>query len=294
MSGIARGIARSFVNGSIVRLSRTRVTGETPEAAKTTAGHLLGRGYSVTLAYWNRDDDSPGTVVSNYERTLDVMKGMAPGSYLSLKAPSFAFDADLYHRVLIKARSSGVPLHFDSLGPEDADRTLDLIARHTPPPLADIGFTLPGRWRRSVKDADTVAGLGLPVRVVKGEWEDPADSKADPVTGFLAVIRQLAGKARHVRVATHNGDLAEQSIRILQQAGTPCDLELLYGFPVRHVFPRVRPFGVPIRLYVPYGHGWVPYCVKHVRTRPGFLWWLMKDQLAGRYEDGFPDRVTAA
>ena len=97
------------MNGSIVRLSRTRVTGETPEAAKATAGHLLGRGYSVTLAYWNRDDDSPDTVVSNYEQTLDVMKGMTAGSYLSLKAPSFEFDADLYRRVLDKAPVFGLP-----------------------------------------------------------------------------------------------------------------------------------------------------------------------------------------
>jgi len=294
MSGIARGVAWSFLNGSIVRLSRTRVTGETPGAAKAAADHLLKRGYSVTLAYWNHDDDSPATVVSNYEETLGVMRGMAAGSYLSLKAPSFAFDSDRYRRLLDRARSLGIPLHFDSLGPEMADKTLAMITAHTPPPYVDIGFTLPGRWKRSEADADVVAGLGLSVRVVKGEWADPDDPGADPGRGFLAVISRLAGKARSVRVATHNPDLAEQSIRILRQAGTPCDLELLYGFPVRQVLPRVKSFGVPIRVYVPYGHGWIPYCVKHVRTRPAFLWWLMKDSLAGRYQDGFPDRAAAA
>ena len=44
---------------------------------------------------------------------------------------------------------------------------------------------------------------------------------------------------------------------------------------------------VPIRVYVPFGHGWTSYCMQYVRTRPAFMWWLVRDSLAGRYLDGF-------
>ncbi|MFH1017351.1 MAG: hypothetical protein V1798_04105 [Pseudomonadota bacterium] len=290
MFRLAKKLIRPGVHGLIVKISRTRVTGENVEDARVAGDYLLKRGYSVTLAYWNRDDDTPAAVISKYEEALEAMRGMAGRAYLSLKSPAFDFDPHLYGGLLARARELDIPLHFDSLGHEFADRTFSLITEHTPPPLQDIGCTLPGRWKRSPADAEKAAALGLAVRVVKGEWPDPEDTLADPRKGFLDVVSQLAGKARSVRIATHDCNLARQSIRMLHQAGTPCDLELLYGFPVRNVLPHVRDMNVPIRLYVPYGHGWVPYCWKHVSRRPGFLWWLLKDSLAGRYQDGFSER----
>jgi proline dehydrogenase len=124
-------------------------------------------------------------------------------------------------------------------------------------------------------------------RVVKGEWPDPEAPAVDPGRGFLDVVTHLAGRARSVRIATHDSRLAKQSVQILRDAGTPCDLELLYGFPVRKLLPEALKLGIPIRIYVPFGHGWIPYCAGYVRRRPAFMWWLIRDSLAGRYQDSF-------
>lgn len=283
------GLLRPFAYGAIAAVSRDRVAGEHVEDALAVATILRKRGYEVTLAYWNHDDESPAAVVSQYMAALDAIDAIGGRAYLSVKAPSFAFDPRLYDELLTRAEGLGVPVHFDSLGADVADRTFSLIMDRSASPLQKIGCTLPGRWQRSPEDAARLGRLGVAVRVVKGEWKDPAAPTLDPTKGFLDVVTRLAGQATNVRIATHDGDLAQQSIRILRQAGTPCDLELLYGFPIHGLLPHLVRIGVPIRIYVPFGHGWIRYCMSRVRERPSFLWRLLRDSLAGRYIEGFPE-----
>lgn len=289
-----RKIGRPVVHEMVRAVSRDRVIGDNVANARTVGTFLHKRGYEVTLAYWNRDDDSPEATMSRYMEALDALGGIGGKSYVSIKAPAFGYDVELLKGLLGRARELGVPLHFDAQGPQTADRTFSLITDVIGAPYDGIGCTLPGRWQRSPDDAERMAGLGLAVRVVKGEWPDPDAPTLDPAKGFMDVVGRLAGRARSVRIATHDPDLAQRSIRMLRDAGTPCDLEFLYGFPVRRLLPLPRELDVPIRVYVPFGHGWIPYCVGYVRNRPAFLWWLAKDSLAGRYRNGFPVRPSAA
>ena len=281
-------LLRPAVQATIAVVSLDRVIGDDLTKVGATGAGLRRLGYEVTPGYWNEDGASPAAVVARYEQTLDIVRSLSGRRYLSIKAPAFDCDAGLYGRLLDAAGERGVALHLDALGPEVADQTLSLATGSAPPHALPTGLTLPGRWRRSPDDAGRLADLDLPIRVVKGEWADPDALDLDLRTGYLDVIARLAGRAAGVRVATHDWELAEAAVRILRDAGTPCDLELLYGFPVRHLLPRLAALDVPIRLYVPFGHGWLPYCLDHVRARPALLWWLVRDSLAGRYQRGFP------
>lgn len=289
----ARKIGRPVVHEMVRAVSRDRVIGDNVANAGTVGTFLHARGYEVTFAYWNRDDDAPELAMSRYTEALDALAGIGGNAYLSIKAPAFGYDVPLLEGLLGRSRELGVPLHFDAQGLQTADRTFSLITDVIGAPLDGVGCTLPGRWQRSPGDAERMADLGLSIRVVKGEWPDPDAPRLDPATGFMDVVARLAGRARRVRVATHDPDLARRSIEMLRAAGTPCDLEFLYGFPVRRLLPLPRDLAVPIRVYVPFGHGWIPYCVGYVRNRPAFLWWLARDSLAGRYRNGFPVRPSA-
>lgn len=281
-------VMRPVALAAIGVASRGRVAGEDLDQASSAVRFLRQRGYDVTLSYWNQDDDSPAAVVAAYENALRAIDRIGGASYLSIKAPAFGFDARLFDGLLTRSQALGIPLHFDSPGPEDAERTFALFADCRAAPASAIGCTLPGRWKRSLGDAERLASLPGAIRVVKGEWPDPDAPAWDAERGFLDVVMRLAGRTGSVRVATHDSVLAQESVRILRRAGTPCDVELLYGFPVRSLVPQLRGLGVPIRVYVPFGHGWAPYCLQFVRSRPRFAWWLIRDSLSGPYRSGFP------
>jgi proline dehydrogenase len=117
--------------------------------------------------------------------------------------------------------------------------------------------------------------------VVKGQWPDPAGD-VDLRCGFLNVVEGLAGRTHKVAVATHDPALAAAALATLRSAGTPCELELLFGLPSRAVLEVGRRLAVPVRYYLPYGHAWLPYALRQARRNPRILWWVLRDAVFGR------------
>jgi proline dehydrogenase len=213
-------------------------------------------------------------------------------THLSIKAPALGFSPELVAELLERTGSVGVSVHFDSLGPEAADRTLALIAE-APSCQPLPGITLPARWRRSLGDASSAVELGLGVRVVKGRWPDPEAPDTDPRADFMAIVEQLAGRARRVAVATHDEPLARQALRRLRAAGTPCELELLFGLPAAAPARVADELCAPVRIYVPYGHATLPYRIPDARRNIRILEWFSQDVLRARRKgwSELPDRL---
>mgnify|MGYP006268091069 CR=1 FL=1 len=65
----------------------------------------------------------------------------------------------------------------------------------------------------------------------------------------------------------------------LRRAGTPCELELLFGLPMRRSLAWAAEAGGRVRIYVPYGRGYLPHAVSQLRRNPRFAWWIVKDLL---------------
>lgn len=246
--------------------------------------------FRTTIGYWNINSDKPNDVTAMYTKAMERLSGKISNPYLSIKAPAFDFDHKLYSIILESSRLTGVPIHFDSLEPSAADKTLELIKGATEVPYGIIGYTLPGRWERSLLDADTAIALGLKLRVVKGQWADPNNPNLNPRSGFLSVVERLAGKARHVQIATHDPELAKESFRRLLDTNTPCELEVLYGLPLKPVIEVALSFKIPVRMYVPYGYGFIPYSISALR-QPRTFWWLVRDSFSGSYIKRIP-RLT--
>jgi proline dehydrogenase len=230
---------------------------------------LGARGIASTAGYWNAGGDSPRRVANASLELLDEVAGLDADWYLSLKAPALGFSVELAREILERARSAGRPLLFDSMAPGDADATFRLLERLDGDGL---GCALPARWRRSRADAELAARRGWRVRIVKGQWRDP-HADVDPRTGFLELADVLAGRAPSVAVATHDVALAAEATARLRAAGTAVEHELLYGLPFRPL-PDL-----PVRVYVPFGRGSLPYAVRSVLRRPRVLLWLARDLL---------------
>ncbi|HEV8713327.1 MAG TPA: proline dehydrogenase, partial [Candidatus Binatia bacterium] len=233
MNSNPRTLLRACWSPLVKRAAQAYVAGPELADALQVCSSLSRQGIASTLGYWNREGERPRQVAEVYLTALATLSGKGPDCYLSIKAWSLGFAGDLLAEVLEHGRQDGVRIHFDSRGPETADQTFSLISALLPR-SPQLSCTIPGRWRRSLRDADLAVELGLSVRVVKGEWGDldePDD--LDLRAGFLALVDRLAGRACHVAVATHDPSLACEALRRLQAARTPCTLELLFGFPVR-------------------------------------------------------------
>jgi hypothetical protein len=267
--------ARALGKGSALlvpilrRTARELVGGDTIEDALAVARKLAEDGASSTLGYWETADSGGRPVVDVYLEAVERVAASGLDSTLSIKPPAMSFDAGFAAELAAAAAKLGVRIHCDSHGSEVADPShameqamLESLSG------ASLSTTLPGRWSRSLSDAERAIELGLAVRVVKGQWPDPGEPKRDMQAGFLEVIDRLAGRARHVGVATHEVPLAAEAIARLQAAGTPCELELLFGRPMAQPLRWAREQGVRVRIYVPYGAGYIPSAIGILRQNP--------------------------
>ncbi|HYK81564.1 MAG TPA: hypothetical protein VEU55_00345 [Gemmatimonadales bacterium] len=262
------------------RAARAYVAGPDLGHALATCRTLARDGMPTTICPWDGDGDSPRQVADTYLAAVAGLTGAGLDCHLSIKAPSLGFSSALLAELGAAARRGGIGVHFDSLGLTAADPTWALIremAAHDIP----TGCTLPARWCRSLADVDQAVELGVRVRVVKGQWADPAVPEGAIRAAFLALVDRLAGRARQVAVATHDPALIRPALEALRRAATPCELELLFGLPARAPLRLARASGVPVRFYVPYGKAWLPYSLSQLRRHPRVVWWTMRDWLLG-------------
>jgi proline dehydrogenase len=265
--------------------SRSYAAGDHLSDALNVERRLAARGLAATIGFWNTQQDAPRLVADQYLAGLDQLGKTCPSSYLSIKLPAIDFSTELLDEVSAHAAVNGVRLHLDAMWPQTAEQTRTLaeraIAVHGARGL-NLSYTLPGRWRRSLDDADWAIASGVKLRVVKGQWADPVQPDRDPRAGFLEAIDRLAGRAAHVAVATHELSLAAVALTRLQAAGTSCELELLYGLPITPSLEQARRLGVSVRVYIPYGTAFLPYALSQMRRNPRIAWWMLRDMVLRR------------
>lgn len=246
--------------------------------AQTTArliARLGQRGIAATPGYFAPEGASAEHIVAAY-RELDGL--LDRGAYFSVKAPQLGYSGD----ALAALAGLGREIVLDAHAPGQADATQALAARF------GTGLVIPARWRRSLADAADWRTRPVRLRLVKGEWADPAGDDGDPAKAFLELAQALAGRAAPVAVATHDPFLAARAPDILQRSGTPVELEQLRGLPRRRTAAAAQALGVPVRVYLPFGPGWWPYAIDKALARPYLPKWWLEDRLGIT-----PDRARA-
>jgi proline dehydrogenase len=263
------------------RAAGAYLAGPSLSDALAAGDRVAERGYGVILGFWNGDDDEPPDVARENVAAIEALGERGGRWYLSIKAPALGYSRPLVAEIAQACARTGTILHFDSHAPDTADETI-AVAAAAREAHGQVGITIPGRWERSLADADRACELGLRVRVAKGEWPDPGDPGRDMREGFLAVVERLAGRASHVSAATHDAELAREAVARLAAAGTPHDLELLVGLPFEPVVAVAREAGLPVRVYVPHGHASLRYGLAYLARNPRRIWWLVRDLLLRR------------
>jgi proline dehydrogenase len=273
---LARALVWSVLGPVARRAARAYVAGSELADALRVRQRCVQAGVATTIGYFNRPTDVPRFIADQNLACLRAVAGMS--DYVSIKLSTLHYSRELLGELMQTAAASRVRLHLDSLQPETAEPTWsiirDLVGAGLP---CEFGCTLPARWRRSVEDAQWVRQHALFVRVVKGEWADPHEPERAARDGFLRVIDELAAGARHVAVASHDVPLAAEALTRLRASATSCEMELLYGLPMRGSLKLARQLRVPVRIYIPYGQEMLRYAANKVIEHPHILWLLAKD-----------------
>ena len=152
---------------------RADVPGPSVEDAVHWARHLAPAGCGFTFGYFNADGESAAEVEKACRESIQALaaletlpaEGAQRTGYCSVKVPALGYDPGALQRLALLAQAQGQRLHFDSHGPETAEPMLEAL-NTLRPHHARLGLTVPGRWARSLADADWAAQHGLRVRVV--------------------------------------------------------------------------------------------------------------------------------
>jgi proline dehydrogenase len=266
----------------VLRARRAAAYGAGPalEQALEAGRRLADHGLASTIGYTAAPGEPARAVADAHLAAFERLAGEDFDCYVSVKLSALDFDVSLFNELAAGAAKSGRALHTDALAPETANATWRLLQGASS--SAQLGTALPGRWARSAEDASLAARLGLRVRVVKGQWPDGTRARVDPAQGFLRVVDRLRGHPPGVGVGTHDSRLLAESLHRLTTAGTPCSAELFLGLPFRAPAATARRFGVPIRIYVPYGRAAAPYGLGDLHRNPAAARWLIEDLLLGK------------
>jgi hypothetical protein len=264
VSGALGHAKRRTAQRVVDRAASSHVAGPTLEGALEAAGRV---GHAVALGYWDGPADTPARVESLSLESLDALAEAGLDAYLAIKPAALGLSPSRIATILARAEELGLPVHMDSTGIEGAEPSWQLLEALARPGL---GCTLPTRWGRTLADAKRAVELELRVRVVKGQWPDPDFEAADERERFLQIVDAVAG-APQVAIATHDRALAAAALSRVPGA----EHERMLGLPWRGAdLPRTR-------IYIPFGHAYLPYAPRRARSSPRVALWVTRDLIRG-------------
>jgi proline dehydrogenase len=291
---LLRGLTQRYVAGE--ELADGIVVAETlnTQGLLVSLDHL---GESVTNAAEAR------RAVADYLQALEAIATEQVDANISLKLTQLGLDVSrelcVQHlrQILERARELATFVRIDMESSAYTQRTLDVHQELWNAGFRDVGIVLQAYLYRTAADVERAIQLGIPVRLCKGAYLEPArvafPNKADVDANYARLMERLLLAGNHPAIATHDERLINRALEFAQSEGTSADrfdFEMLFGVR-RDLQLKLVQAGYRVRVYLPYGAEWYPYLVRRLAERPAnlgfFVRSLVAEALAGR-RNGHP------
>lgn len=189
-------------------------------------------------------------------------------------------------RLVEEARKLGKVVEIDMESSDYVDRTLRLVlGLHES--FGNVRSVIQAYLHRSEKDVERLCDLGVPVRLCKGAYREPASvafrRKREVDRNYLRLMKILLERGKYPALATHDEGLIGEAQRFAAASGIGkerFEFQMLYGIR-RDLERRFVEDGHRLRLYVPYGQAWYPYFMRRLAERPANLLFLMRNLVRG-------------
>jgi proline dehydrogenase len=219
------------------RAASRYVAGRSRSDALHAVTRLLEHGHGASVDLFGervRDPDEADRVLEDYLTLAAALPAAPADVWLSVDLSHLALDAGVpaaAERLAAIARTlpAGRRVQVGAEEAARADAVLECVLRVAGQGLADrLGATVQANLLRTPADADTLAGAGVHVRLVKGAYIEPAGAhpygEATDVA-FLQLGFRLAERGAPWAMATHDARLREA----LLLAHGPVPVEQLLG-----------------------------------------------------------------
>lgn len=262
------------------RIAKRHIAGTELHDALRVCKRAALNGWSSTISVWTHPYEDKRSVAEKYIKIINTISSRGLESYLSIKPTALQYDVNIFEYIAKEVTDTSVRIHFDSLSPDLADLALQYF-KEVRTIYDNVGYTIPARWLRSFKDAEEIAGMNVPVRIVKGQWQDPDDIKTEVEDNYLKIVNMLNGNVPVIAIATHDLRLAEKAVKQLDNSNTGVELEQFFSLPLiaKQIQPLAIQNKIKIRLYVAYGKPDLPYNLRTANERPAVIAWFVRDLL---------------
>jgi proline dehydrogenase len=250
------------------RLASGYVAGTRPEEALACAHRLAAVGLASSIDFFGENVCDPtlaDRVTRQYVALAETLDRAPPNTFLSIDLSHIGLDEPgnpVQRRLerIASALPEGRRIQVGAEQERRADRILaavSAVARRG----GAVSATIQANLKRSRADALALAEAAVPIRLVKGAYDEGpevARPRGEPTDlAFLELAHELHANGADVALATHDAVLREALLRSLPGIG----VEMLLG--VRSADAAALALrGVPVRIYAPYGGGWFRYAMR--------------------------------
>lgn len=277
-----RGAARRFIGG--------RNVNEAIDAAR----QLERRGLLHTFNYLGehvRSREAAEAATIAYLWVIESVSLAGMSCNLSVKLTQLGLELDTglcrdnLKRILTHSDARRCFVRVDMEGSPLVDRTLDVVAAMRTDGYRHLGVVLQSALRRTPDDLARVTELGLPVRLVKGAYKEPADvaypDKRDVDRAFVQLAEALLDVGSHPAFASHDPRMIRAVRAAADVRGLGPDrfeFQMLYGVR-RDLQAALQARGYAVRIYVPFGGDWFPYFMRRLAERPANVLFVARSLL---------------
>src|SRR6185312_3612234 len=146
-----------------------------------------------------------------------------------------------------------------------------------------VGVVIQAYLDRAEGEIDQLIVEGIPVRLCKGAYKEPAEiafpRKADVDKNYLLLAGKLIESRCHPAFATHDGAIVKTLKQLARDSRIyrrRFEFQMLYGIR-RDLQRSLAARGYPVRVYVPFGPDWYPYFMRRIAERPANALFLARN-----------------
>jgi proline dehydrogenase len=181
------------------------------------------------------------------------------------------------------AEERGTRVEIDMESSEYTDATLEIVRQVHERCSRCVRAVIQAYLYRSEADIRNLSGLGIPVRLCKGAYREPASvafpQKADVDANYVKLMKQLLDFGTYPAIASHDEKVIRAALDYIREKNIPperFEFQMLYGIR-RDLQRELVRLGFRLRLYVPYGDAWYPYFMRRLAERPANLFFLLRN-----------------